>query len=82
MSVFYQDLLERANYVLQDQLLELKNALADYTGSREEWDTDLPVLECLAHNVVSQIQFIQELESEMLDQAESFHSGVNRNVNN
>lgn len=60
MSVFYQDLLKRANYVLQDRLLELKNA--DYT--------DLPVLECLAYNVVSQIQFIQEIESEMLDQAE------------
>ena len=54
MSRFYQDLLERANYVLQDQLLELKNA--DYT--------DLPVLECLAHNVVSQLQFIREIESE------------------
>jgi DNA repair protein RadC len=58
MSVFYQDLLERANYVLQDQLLELKNA--DYT--------DLPVLECLAHNVASQIQFIREIESDILNQ--------------
>lgn len=64
MSTFYQDLLERANYVLQDQLLELKNA--DYD--------DLPVLECLAHNVVSQIQFIREIESDMLDQAELSHS--------
>lgn len=63
----YQDLLERANYVLQNQLLELKNALSHSEVSHY---TDLPVLECLAHNVVSQIQFIQELESDMLDQAE------------
>ena len=61
----YQDLLERANYVLQDQLLELNNA---------DW-SDLPLLECLAHNLASQIQFIREIESDILDQAE-------RDVNN
>ena len=60
MSLFYQDLLEHANHVLQDQLLELNNA---------DW-SDLPLLECLAHNVAVQIQFIREIESDILDQEE------------